>query len=220
MAEPTPWVHQAPCAYVWMVSGAAFQTTRVTPEVIQPARVVCRAEQLAETGVVVESPVAALVLAQPTPLKTLVEFPTMLTVFNTVTMGAVEYSLNWSDVATVSGVLYGLSAEGIEYLSGVTAAVPQVTTGQLQLAGGQEFNMPRLTLGASGESCSVEVSAKTQGVVQVLNMADVELTGELDQHEVMVGAGQHARAYEVTLKGAERVQSLDGWFNTVRHRRA
>jgi hypothetical protein len=150
----------------------------------------------------------------------------MVYTINTRTQAVSHHTLAWHDVLVTSGVTYGLTSGALVKLSGVieVGAEPFVQTGEMSLAGGQLFNLPKLSLGGySLGDCEVTLSTKEHGSSITESGFVISMSDEMDQHELILGTHQQARTYQVKLgfSAETKVLTLDGHgFNPVRPRRA
>lgn len=104
-----------------------------------------------------------------------------------------------------------------------TAITAHVTTGELQLAGNQEFNVTKCSYAGHG-SGAVEVTRYTaeQGAANTCPAYSQDLAIELDQYEMPLETRQTARQYKfkIGMTGAgDMLDSFDVYVNPVRHRK-
>lgn len=199
-------IEYAPCGLVWVKPGAAFETVLTVPEVVQPAVVLCQAELPVEAGVVVESPLPAVVLAQVSPPLGRVAVAGRVAVFNAQTLATVEYARPWSMVAGPAGEVYGLTAEGMERLTGAieAGAVPQVRTGRLWLAPGAAVTVPVAHLGlCAAQAVDLVAMAEVDGADVARAYAVPGRSGTVEHpRRVRLARAVRGAAWQFTLRAA------------------
>jgi hypothetical protein len=143
-------------------------------------------------------------------------------VFNTITLAPSEYRLVALDVATVDGEVRFLTAAGVVKLSEADVTpIGIMETGKMRPVQ-QEFNIPKASLGVTGEgSMSIQTTTEEHGKEQINDAIVVTLGEDADQYEVVLGTANVARTYavEVGLPAGARMFSADLYINPVRHRR-
>jgi hypothetical protein len=114
----------------------------------------------------------------------------MITVINLEVVGVSEYSLDWTDVAVVGGVVFGLGGEEVELLSpAAERPAGYIEWGRLELPDQAEgFTVPlcRIRGQAEGEitvqSIGVESGEETERVYTIAEWAG---GGERDRQELL-----------------------------------
>lgn len=145
-------------------------------------------------------------------------------VLNANTLAVSEYVLEGVlDVVEHEGQLLFVTEGEIQTPAISGAQVASITTGELAPLGGQEFNVPKVTIGAAGSgTLGVQTTTKERGAATTNATYSVDLTVSTDQHELLLETRQHARAYQFKVEfteGGSLLESLDAYVNPVRHRR-
>lgn len=142
-------------------------------------------------------------------------------VINSDTLAVSTYSVDPLDVVTHEGETYFLTATALNKLTASGFVSGSIKTGQL-LIGGQEYNVPMVTLEGEGVSGAVVAHSKERGLGVRVNTVSVPLTTIADRHEIMLGTQPQATSYqfEIQLGGPGRVNHFGAYVNPIRRRRA
>lgn len=139
--------------------------------------------------------------------------------------GAVSrFSLTWLGITTYNTDVYGITTTGLVKFEGDTESTvsPYVITGELQPLGGQEYNVPKVTIGMVGTGgAAITTTTNEHGQPQTNERITFDIAGT-DQYEVVLGTANAARTYQLKLEipADTKVLSADIYVNPIRHRRA
>jgi len=147
---------------------------------------------------------------------------------NTDTFGISQYSPSTlRDMTIHENMVYLLTATAVNILTGATdngvEVVATLVTGELDPAGGREFNIPKVSLGVEGAgTLTVQTQTKERGAVNTNTAYSIPTLAACDQYECVLERRQCARAYKFTFTMAGtgiKLISLDAYVDPVLHRR-
>lgn len=137
----------------------------------------------------------------------------MIVVVNLNTGGVTEYGLAWTDLAVQSGVVYGLSAAGIEALDedGDTPGDWVLETGEMALAPGVSASLRELYLSVTADGPLLLTATGDQdGGERAVAYNVPALTGtKARDWPVRLAHGVFANAWRVRLRSAQAPCVMD-----------
>lgn len=132
----------------------------------------------------------------------------MIIALNAETFAVFKYTLPWTDVVQVEGMIYGLGPTGVQSLSGPIENVsradgPLIQTGKISLPTGEIFTVQGFTLNAKGNAISLELNAEFEGQeeIQEYEVTDAFAFGDIQRTYTEITASDiESESWMVTLR--------------------